>query len=106
MATVDGQAQGAAAARGRGSLFRSWKIVAILLVFLAACTGGGGYWFFFLRPSANPAEQQAAKPEVSLPFYLEIKPFVITIANNAGTPHFVQVGVNLSLSGADAGNAV
>jgi flagellar protein FliL len=106
MATVDGPAQNATTARGRGSVFRSWQIIAVLLVFLAACAGGAGYWFFLLRSSANSAENQPAKPEISLPFYLEIKPFVVTIANNAGTPHFVQVGVNLALSGSDVGNAV
>ena len=105
MATVDGPPQSATDVPGR-SVFRSWKMIAVLLVFLGASAGGAGYWYFFLRPSAGPAGGEIAKPEASLPFYLEIKPFVVTIANNAGTPHFVQVGVNLALPGSDAGNAV
>lgn len=106
MATVDGPPTGAAAARGRGSIFRSWKTIAVLLVLLAVSGGGAGYWYVFLRPPAGADKEQAAKPEPDLPFYLEIKPFVITIVNSAGTPHFVQVGVNLALSGSDAANAV
>jgi len=105
MATLDGPPQSATDVPGR-SIFRSWKMIAVLLVFLGASAGGAGYWYFFLRPSAGPAGRQVAKAEASLPFYLEIKPFVVTIVNNAGTPHFVQVGVNLALSGSDAGNAV
>ena len=106
MATVDGSPTGVAAARRRGFALRSWKTIAALLVFLAAGTGGAGYWYFFLRPPVGDAAEQAPKPEPSLPFYLEIKPFVITIANSAGTPHFVQVGVNLALSASEAVNAV
>jgi flagellar basal body-associated protein FliL len=81
-------------------------MIAVLLVFLVASAGGAGYWYFFLGPSAGSAGGQVAKAEASLPFYLEIKPFVVTIVNNAGAPHFVQVGINLALPGSDAGNAV
>jgi flagellar FliL protein len=106
MATADIPPSGAAAVEGRRSALRSWKTIVILLAFLAASAGGAGYWYLFLRPPGGDANQQAAKPEPSLPFYLEIKPFVITIANSAGTPHFVQLGVNLALSGSEAVNAV
>jgi flagellar basal body-associated protein FliL len=106
MATVDGSPTGVAAAQRRGFALRSWKTIVAVLVFLAAGAGGAGYWYFFLRPPGGDAIEQAPKPEPSLPVYLEIKPFVITIANSAGTPHFVQVGVNLALAGSDAVNAV
>jgi flagellar protein FliL len=107
MATVDGPPTGAAAAQRGGFALRSWKAIAVLLVLAAAGAGGAGYWYFFMRPPAEDAKEQAVnQPEPSLPVYLEIKPFVITIANSAGTPHFVQVGVNLALSGSDAVNAV
>jgi flagellar basal body-associated protein FliL len=107
MATVDGSPAGAASVQGRQSAWRSWRTIAILLVILVASAGGAGYWYFYFNPSAGQAKEQPAKqPEPSLPFYLEIKPFVITIVNSAGTPHFVQVGVNLALSGSDAVNAV
>jgi flagellar basal body-associated protein FliL len=106
MAKVDGATTDAAPARSRGAAFRSWKIIAILLVLLAAIGGAAGYWYLFLRAPTQAANEQAAKPELPLPFYLEIKPFVVSIMNSAGAPHFVQLGVNLALSGSDAGNAV
>ena len=106
MATLDGPPTAAATARARGSVFGSWKTIAVLFVLLAAGAGGAGYWFFLSQPPSGTDKEHVAKPEPALPFYLEIKPFVITIMNSAGTPHFVQVGVNLALSGSDAGNAV
>ena len=106
MATADVPPAGPAAVQGRRSALRSWKTIAVLLALLAASAGGVGYWYFFLRPPADNGSEQVAKSEPPLPFYLEVKPFVITIVNSAGTPHFVQVGVNLALSGSDAVNAV
>jgi flagellar basal body-associated protein FliL len=88
--------------RDRGSPFRSWKILALLVLALAAGAGAAGYWLLMPRHSAELAKDPAAEP----PFYLELKPFVVSIANDAGTPHFVQLGLSLELSGKDAGNAV
>src|SRR5438128_6298379 len=89
---------------GRG--LRSWKIVVILLVLIAAIGGGAGYWYFFLRERTLAANAPIPEPEAPLPFYLEIKPFVVSMVSSAGTPHFVQLGLNLTLSGTTAGNAV
>jgi flagellar basal body-associated protein FliL len=88
--------------RGRSPAFWSWKIIAILLLTIAAVAGGVGYWYFASRPAPQVADDPVPEP----PFYLEIKPFVVSIANDTGSPHFVQLGVNLALSGKAAGAAV
>jgi flagellar basal body-associated protein FliL len=102
MADVNSAAASAVENRTRGSLLRSPKIIAVILAALVAIAGGAGYWYWMPHYSAPPVKDQAAE----LPFYLELKPFVVSIGNDAGTPHFVQLGLNLALSSKDAGNAV
>jgi flagellar basal body-associated protein FliL len=106
MTDPDEMAPHRVAQRESRSLFRSWKIIAILLVLIAGVGGGAGYWYFALRKPAAASIAQAPEPEAPLPFYLEIKPFVVSVSSSAGTPHFVQLGLNLTLSGSAAGNAV
>ncbi len=78
----------------RWSAFRSWKIIAVLAIAIAACAGGA-YWFLAPRQAAPIANNHVAE----LPLYLEIKPFVVSVANDAGSPHFVQLGINLAVPG-------
>jgi flagellar basal body-associated protein FliL len=102
MTDVNGAAASAVENHARRSLLRSPKIIAAVLAALVAIAGGAGYWYLMPRNSAPPVNDQAAEP----PFYLELKPFVVSIGNDAGTPHFVQLGLNLALSGKNAGAAV
>jgi flagellar basal body-associated protein FliL len=102
MADVNGAAATASENRTHGSLLRSPKVLIAVLVALAAIAGGGGYWYLLPSHSAAPVKEQAAEP----PFYLELKPFVVSIANDSGTPHFVQFGLNLALSDKAAGDAL
>jgi flagellar basal body-associated protein FliL len=83
------------------SALRSWKMIAALVIGIAACAGGA-YWFLAPRPAAQITDNRGP----NLPLYLEIKPFVVSIANDAGSPHFVQLGINLALPGKDAGNVI
>lgn len=106
MAKTDEGATGGVSRRAGGSVFRSWKIIAILLVLIAATAGAAGYWFLSARDHPAAANAPVPEPEAPLPFYLEIKPFVVSLVNNAGAPHFVQLGLNLTLSGTSAGNVV
>jgi flagellar basal body-associated protein FliL len=85
-----------------GSRFRSLPMIAVLLAIVAAIAGGAGYWYLAPRQTAPVAKDPAATP----PFYLEVKPFVISVASSSGTTHFVQLGLNLALPGSAAGNAV
>ena len=92
---------------GKGDrTFRFWQLIAISALLIAAIAGGGGYWYFSFGQHSGAGNSQMPEPEAPLPFYLEVKPFVVSMVNSAGTPHFVQLGVNLTLSGAGAANAV
>jgi flagellar basal body-associated protein FliL len=91
---------GGRAKPGRGRRFRSWQIIALLLlVIIAALSGGAGYWYW---TRAAPTRELAAAP----PFYLNLNPFVVSLANGEGSPYLVQLGVSLELPGKDAGDAV
>jgi len=108
MSKADEASAKVAAGRGGGRLFRSWVVIAVLLLSVAVIGGGAGYWYFFLakRPAPESAQVAVPVPTAPLPFYLELKPFVVSMVNSAGTPHFVQLGLNLTLSGTEAANAV
>lgn len=101
MTDVDRAAAVAVKTERRWSAFRSWKIIAVLAIAIGACAGGA-YWFLAPRQASPIANNHAAE----LPLYLEIKPFVVSIANDAGSPHFVQLGINLAVPGKDAGNTI
>lgn len=102
-ASATGEGKPAKPAARRGGLLGGWKILALAVVVLAAAAGGGYYELVMRRPAPR---QQAAQNEPPLPFYLEVKPLVVSMEGSGGETHFVQIGVNLTLSGAAAGNLV
>ncbi len=89
-----------------GRTFRFWWLIAISGLLIAAVAGGGAYWYFFLGQHPGAGSLQKPESEAPLPFYLEVKPFVVSMVNSTGTPHFVQLGVNLTLSEGAAANVV
>lgn len=101
MSEVNQTVARAAAKPGRGSRFLSRKIIALVLVAVAAVIGAAGYWYSAGRQPPQRAEERAEPT-----FYLELKPFVVSIASSTGTPRFLQMGLDLALSGKGAGNAV
>jgi flagellar basal body-associated protein FliL len=104
MSKADDGATLANSRRGRAGLFASWKLIGIVLPVFAVAAGVGGY--FFLFESSNSGNEKISINELPLPSYVTLKPFVVTMTNTAGTPHFVQLGVDLNLSDAAAGNMV
>ena len=97
-----GGAAASEASGGRGLFF--WiKIAALGLVVLLAAGAG---WYFFLGGRGNPGATAKVEPEPALPFFVEIKPFVVTMPNAEGQMHYVQLGINLKMTGAAAGDAV
>jgi flagellar basal body-associated protein FliL len=104
MADVSGAAAAAADKPARKPAMRSPKMIVMALTALLAIGGGAGGWWFMTRHSPPPIA--AATTATAAPFYLELKPFVVSVASDSGTPHFVQLGLNLALPGKDAGDAV
>src|SRR5215467_8043419 len=92
--------------RQGGRTLRFWIVIVVLPILIAGAAGVSGYWYFFLRGRTETGKEVVRQPEVALPFYLEIKPFVVSMVNSTGVPHFVQMGLNLTLSGSSAGDVV
>jgi flagellar basal body-associated protein FliL len=85
---------------------RTFRIIAALVVVLVIVGGAGGAYYMFFGHSLAQPGRHAAKPAKPLPFYYEVKPFVASLAGADGSPHFVQVGVNMMLSGPALGKLV
>jgi flagellar basal body-associated protein FliL len=81
-------------------------MIVVLPMLITATAVGVGYWYVFLRERTEIAKENVRVADLPLPFYLEIKPFVVSVVNGTGAPHFVQMGLNLTLSGSNAGEVV
>ena len=86
---------------------RSWLKLTILgLVGLLVVGGAGGaVWYFLLGGKAYLSGSN--KPaEAPLPYFLEMKAFVVSVPSKAGPSRFVQLGLSLELPGAASGALV
>jgi flagellar FliL protein len=75
---------------GRGGLMK-WLIIGLVALVVLGGAGGAA-WYFLLGGSGG--HREAEQP---LPYFLDLKPFVVSMPSNTGTPQFVQVGVSLQL---------
>lgn len=89
--------------RGR-SPFVKWGLIGVVV--LALIGGGGAVWYFFLGGSAHFGSPQAKPIEAPLPYFMDLKPFVVSLPSSSGTPHFVQLGISLQLPRTAAGELV
>jgi len=89
--------------RGRSRLFK-WGLIGV--VALALLGAGGAAWYFFLGGKEYFSPKQPKEVELPLPYYLEVKPIVVSMPSNNGQTHFVQVGVSLQLPRPAAGEMV
>jgi flagellar protein FliL len=94
MANVEQAVSSPAASGGRGGLLK-WAFIGLAV--LALLGGGAGAWYFFLGGREHFAPKEPKHAEAPLPFYLDVKPFVVSMSSNSGTTHFVQLGVSLQL---------
>src|ERR1700756_1922602 len=101
MSQADASAVKPNAGRRRGP----WFLVAIGL-FLVLAAGGGGSCFFSLSDPARHLSEKPPADDHPLPSYLEIKPIVVSMVNTEGVLHYVQLGLNLTLSDAAASEVV
>jgi len=88
--------------RGRGWM----KLVVMALVGLLVVGGAGGaVWYFVLGGKAYLSGTEK-KAETPLPYFLELKPFVVSVPSKAGPSRFVQLGLSLELAGSDSGSLI
>jgi flagellar protein FliL len=83
--------------RGSSSVMK-WAIIGAVLLLLVG--GGGAGWYFMF--GGHPGHPQK-EVEAPLPYFLELKPFVVTMPGNNGSSHFVQLGASLQMPRAAAG---
>jgi flagellar basal body-associated protein FliL len=88
---------------GRSPLFK-WGLIAVVMLVLIG--SGVAVWYFLLGGGDHPSSQQPKAAEMPLPYFLDLKPFVVSLPNSNGSPHFVQLGVSLQLPRSAAGEMV
>lgn len=87
----------AEAPKKRGKL----KLIIMLLVPLLLLGGGGaGYFLMFSGGEAKPGAPKEAAP--AQPFFVEIKPFVVTVKATDGSMHYVQIALSLKVPNEEA----
>jgi len=89
--------------RGRSSLLK-WGLFG--LVGLVVLGAGGAVWYLFLGGREHFFPPAAKEAEAPLPYFMEVKPIVVSMPSKSGTMHFVQVGVSLQLPRPAAGEMV
>lgn len=99
-----GQAVAKGSAKAGAPRKRSRSLLLAAIALLLVIIAGGGAYVYLGRASAS--HDRIAKAEAPLPFYLDVKPFVVSLNNGEGIPHFVQLGVTLSLSGPVLGKLI
>ena len=87
----------------RGSLFK-WVLIGVAVLVLIGA--GAAAWYFFLGGKEHFAPKEPKAVEAPLPYFMDLKPFVVSMPNSSGTPHFVQLGMSLQLPRAAAGEMV
>lgn len=82
------------------------KLIVIALVGLLVIGGAGGAaWYFMLGGKAYLSGGEK-KAEAPLPYFLELKPIVVSVPSKAGPSRFVQIALGLELAGADSGTLI
>jgi flagellar basal body-associated protein FliL len=89
--------------RGRSSLLK-WVLIAVVVLLLLVV--GGAVWFLFLGGKEHFGAAEKKEVEAPLPHFMDLKPFVVSLPNANGTPHFVQLGISLQLPRAAASEMV
>jgi flagellar protein FliL len=84
---------------GSGRPLLKWGLIALAAIVLLGAGGGG--WYYFMGSRSAP---QAV--ELPLPYFLDLKPFVVSMPSTTGSPQFVQLGVSLQLPQPAAGEMI
>lgn len=79
---------------GRSPLVKWGLIGLVVLVLLGA---GAGAWYYLLGGRDHFSPQAPKQVETPLPYFMDLKPFVVSLPSANGGPHFVQLGISLQL---------
>ena len=102
-AALDLEEEEAPGGGGRSKLkFYGMILAGVLLV----AGAGGAAWYFLLGGRDVLFPPEAKKVETPLPYFFEMKPFVVTISSRSGPARFVQLGLSLEMPSAAAGDLV
>lgn len=83
------------------------KLMVMALAGLLVLGGAGGAaWYFVLGGKAYLSGGSGKKTEAPLPYFLELKPIVVSVPSKSGPSRFVQIGLGLELAGADSGTLI
>ncbi|HEX3881865.1 MAG TPA: flagellar basal body-associated FliL family protein [Stellaceae bacterium] len=86
---------------------RGWlKLMILGLVGLLVVGGAGGAVWYFLLGGKAYLSGGSKVTETPLPYFLEMKPFVVSVPSKAGPSRFVQLGLSLELPGSASGALV
>jgi flagellar FliL protein len=77
------------------------KLILLLAVVLLIVAGGGGGAYFYLFAGAKTASA-AKETAPAKPFFVEIKPFVVTDKATDGSMHYVQLALSLKVPNEEA----
>jgi flagellar FliL protein len=83
------------------------KLMIMALAGLLVLGGAGGaVWYFLLGGKAYLSGDANKKAETPLPYFLELKPMVVSVPSKAGPSRFVQIGLGLELAGSESGTLI
>jgi flagellar protein FliL len=93
-------------AEGGGGRSKLKLIVVILAGLLLVGGAGGAAWYFLLGGRAYLSPAEPKKVEAPLPYFFELKPFVVSVSSRNGPSRFVQLGLSFQLPGSGAGELI
>lgn len=101
MTDIDQDALDLSEPRGHSSLLK-WALIGVVALLLLSA-GAFAAWFFLL---GGHGQKEPKEVEAPLPYFMDLKPFVVSLPNANGSPHFVQLGISLQLPRSAAGEMV
>ncbi|HEX4113000.1 MAG TPA: flagellar basal body-associated FliL family protein [Stellaceae bacterium] len=75
------------------------KLIILAAVVLIVLLGGGGAYFYLFAGGKPGAPKEAAPAQ---PFFVEVKPFVVTMKAADDSMHYVQLALSLKVPGEEA----
>src|SRR5580658_7334395 len=88
----------------RRSPLKFWAMIVAALLVVGA--GGGAAWYYLLGGKERFAPAEPRVIEAPLPYFFDLKPFVVTVESRSGPSKFVQLGLSFQLPNASAAELI